>query len=267
MVNVNQKSANNVNKIFTHNKDCPKTTHESVSYKNRKTSLIVKNENYKKQVLKICHRNICGLQFKTDELVASLYPDLPDILCISEHYLNSIQIQLISPEEYNLGAEFCRQSFHKVGVCMYILKRFSFSVINILKYCKDKDLEACAVKFKSSSMNICIFTVYRSPSGNFQFLLNGLENILKKIYNPHIHIIICGDINVNYFDESKEKNELNDLLNSYNLDSIIQFPTRITNNSRTTIDNIFLDTTKFVNFIISALSNGLSDHNAQMLAI
>jgi exonuclease III len=150
---------------------------------------------------------------------------------------------------------------------MYILKRFLFSVINIYKYCKDKDLEACAIKLKSSSMNICILTVYRSPSGNFQFFLNGLENILKKVYKPDIHVIVYGDINVNYLDESKEKNELNDLLNSYNLDSIIQFPTRITNNSRTTIDNIFLDTTKFVNFKISALSNRLSDHNAQMLAI
>jgi hypothetical protein len=73
--------------------------------------------------------------------------------------------------------------------------------------------------------------------------------------------------NNNFLDESKGKNELNDLLNSYNLDSIIQFPTRITNNSRTAINNIFLDITKFVNFKISSLSNGLSDHDAQMLEI
>jgi hypothetical protein len=86
---------------------------------------------------------------------------------------------------------------------MYILKRFSFSVIDIIKYCKDKDLEACAIKFKLSFMTICILTVYRSPSGNFQFFLNGLENILKKIYQPDIHIIICGDINVNYVVEGR----------------------------------------------------------------
>jgi hypothetical protein len=104
---------------------------------NRKTNLIVQNENYMKRVFKICHQNICGLQFKIDELVACLYPDIPDIVCISKHHLNSEQIQLISLEEYNLNAEFCRQSFHK-RVCMYILKRFSFSVMNIIKYCKDK---------------------------------------------------------------------------------------------------------------------------------
>jgi exonuclease III len=88
---------------------------------------------------------------------------------------------------------------------MYILKRFPFSVINLTEHCRDKDFEVCAVKLKLSLMFICILTVYRSPSGNYQFFLKGLENILKKVYKPNIHLIICGDINVNYFDESKEK--------------------------------------------------------------
>jgi hypothetical protein len=109
-----------------------------------------------------------------------LHPELLDILCISEHHLKSMQMQLISLEEYNLGSEFCRQSSHKGGVCMNVLKRFSFSVINITKYCKDKDLEACAIKLKLLFMNVCTLTIYRSPSGNFPFFLNGLENILKK---------------------------------------------------------------------------------------
>jgi hypothetical protein len=78
-------------------------------------------------------------------------------------------------DEYNLGAEYCRQSFHKGGVCMYILKRLSFSKINITKYCKDKELDACAIKLNIISMNVCIITVYRSPSGNFQFFLCGIK--------------------------------------------------------------------------------------------
>jgi hypothetical protein len=202
-----------------------------------------------------------------DELVASLYPDIPHVMCISEHHLNYIQIQLITLDEYKRCAEYCRQSFQKGGVCMYILKKLSFTSVNLTKYCKDKDLEACAIKLKLSTTNICILTVYRSPVGNFQFFLNGLEAILKIVYKPNILLIICGDINVNYLEESKEKHELNALLNSYNLKSIIQFPTRITKNSSTAIDNIFLDITKFVHFRISPVPNGLSDHDAQMLDI
>jgi hypothetical protein len=137
--------------------------------------------------------------------------------------------------------------------------------MNIARYCKEKDLEACAITFKLIFMNICIVTVYRSPSGNFQLFLNGLDNIIKKVYKPDIHLIACCDIN--YSNESKEKCELNNILNSYNLVSIIHFPTRITNKSRTIIDNIFLDTTKFINFETCSLSNGLSDHDAQTLEI
>ncbi|PNF43744.1 hypothetical protein B7P43_G13769 [Cryptotermes secundus] len=198
MVNVNQNGSNNSNKIFTQTKDCSKITQDG------KISSLVNSKN-PKQFLKIYHQNICGLEFKIDELLASLHPELPDILCISEHHLSLIQIQLISPEEYSLGAEFCIQSLHKGGVCMYIHKRFSFSVINIARHCKEKELEACALKLKLSSINVCIITVYRSPSGNFQFFLNGLENILKKVYKSGIHLIICGDININYLNQSKEK--------------------------------------------------------------
>jgi exonuclease III len=168
---------------------------------------IINSDNYKKQILKIYHQNICGLEFEFEELLPSLYLDLPDILCISEHHLNSMQIQLISLEEYSLGAEFCRQSFHNGEICVYVNKRYPFSVINIARYCKEKELEAYALKLQLQSINICIITVYRSLSGNFQFFLNGLENIINRVYKPGIHLIICGDININYLNESKEKQE------------------------------------------------------------
>jgi hypothetical protein len=178
-----------------------------------------------------------------------------------------MQIQLIAIDEYKRCAEYCRQSFQKGSVCMYLLKRLSFTSIYLTKYCKDKDLEACAIKLKLSLTNICILTIYRSPTGNYQFFLKGSETILKKVYKPNIHFIICGDFNINYLDESKGKKDLNNLLNSYNLDSIIQFPTRITKNSRLSIDNIFLDVSKFVQFKIFPVPNGLSDHDAHVLEI
>jgi hypothetical protein len=89
--------------------------------------------------------------------------------------------------------------------------------------------------------------------------------LLKKVYKSDTHLIICGDIN--YFNDSKKKRELNNILNTYNLVSIIHFPRRITNKSRTIIDNIFLDTTKIINFETYSVPTGLSDHEAQMSEI
>jgi hypothetical protein len=65
----------------------------------------------------------------------------------------------------------------------------------------------------------------------------------------------------------KKKALLDSLLASYNLTSTVYFPTRIQNNSVTTIDNIFINVSKFDYYIISPLVNGLSDHHAQLIAI
>ena len=103
-------------------------------------------------------------------------------------------------------------------------------MIIIEKFCKDKELEASALQLDFLSIKVCIITVYRSPNGNFQYFIKGLDNIIKKIYKPDVQLIICGDININYLIESKEKQELNNILNSYNLESVINFPTRVKNN-------------------------------------
>jgi hypothetical protein len=67
--------------------------------------------------------------------------------------------------------------------------------------------------------------------------------------------------------ESKEKQEVNNILNSYNVVSVINFTTRVKNNSRSAIDNIFLDTTQFGMYTTCSMVNGLSDHDAQMLEL
>ena len=72
----------------------------------------------------------------------------------------------------------------KGGVCMFIQEHFPFSVHNIEKFCKDKDLEVCVLKLDLLPFKICIITVYRAPTGNFQYFIRGLHNIiLKKLLN------------------------------------------------------------------------------------
>jgi hypothetical protein len=60
---------------------------------------------------------------------------------------------------------------------------------------------------------------------------------------------------------------LHSLLASYNLTSTVYFPTRIQNTSATATDSIFINVSKFDDYIISPIVNGLSDHDAQLIAI
>jgi hypothetical protein len=47
----------------------------------------------------------------------------------------------------------------------------------------------------------------------------------------------------------------------------VNFPTRIQNNSISAVDNIFIRSSKLEIYILTPLSNGLSDHEAQLLEV
>jgi hypothetical protein len=126
-------------------------------------------------------------------------------------------------------------------------------------------LEICAVGLHLSSYEICIITIYRSPSRNFQYFIDNLEKILSMIYSSTIEIIICGDINMNSLLDSMHKQLLDSLLASYCLCSTVQFPTRIQNNSHSAIDNIFINTFKFGNFLLYPITNRLSHHDGRSI--
>jgi hypothetical protein len=67
-----------------------------------------------------------------------------------------------------------------------------------------------------------------------------LVQILHMLYNPKIDVIICGDININYLEETNRVKQLNALLKTYNLTNIFTFPTRIGRSTSTATDNIFM---------------------------
>ena len=129
------------------------------------------------------------------------------------------------------------------------------------RYSNEKDMETCAVKLHIALRTIIIVTVYRSPAGDIEYFLNNLEEALNHIYNNTVDIILCGNFNINYLNDSQDKQALNSLLTFYCL------PTRIYNTSQTIIDNIFINKFKNENCLVLPLVNGLSDHDAQVLSL
>jgi hypothetical protein len=63
----------------------------------------------------------------------------------------------------------------------------------------------------------------------------------------------------------KTSRKTNSLLTTYNLLHTVNFATRIQNDSRTAIDNIFVDCIRFSSS--TSIINGISDHDAQYLMI
>ena len=204
----------------------------------------------------IFYQNTRGLQNKVDELLNLWTIEFPHTICLTEHHLCHHKINSTYVKCYTLGAKYC-------GVC----EELFFPTIELDGFCIDQDLEVCAVKLHISSFVFCILCVYRPPTGNFSCFLSSLGSILNQLYTNSINIIICGDININYLDNTNSKLQLDSLLLSYDLYSMVDFPTRISNCSSTAIDNIFIDKFKNTNFTIKPLPSGLSDHDAQILIL
>jgi hypothetical protein len=93
-----------------------------------------------------------------------------------------------------------------------------------------------------------------------------LETLLNCISINSKELINCGDFNVKFLENTTHKQLLNSLLATYGLYSTIQFPTRITNSSASTIDHFFINTVKFNDFT-HPLINGVSDDDAQIIVL
>jgi len=167
--------------------------------------------------LKIFHQNIRGLGNKFNELYCHLHHDLPHILCLSEHHPSESELQLIHLTNYSLVANYCRKTFLKGGVSIFVYRNLKYSTINIHEYNIDKDIEACAIQLDSTFDKLCILTIYRSPRGDFTNFLKRLDLILQKLYNNKYNIVICGDVNVNYLVDNNRRSQLDAVLHSYNL--------------------------------------------------
>jgi hypothetical protein len=111
------------------------------------------------------HQNIRVLaNNKIDDLTIYLQMGPIHVLCITEHHLDCSEIATIHLPNYNLSAKFCRTKLKKDGVCIFTHKTIHCTSINLNNFCKEQELEPCAIELHIQSYKICIVTIDRSPS-------------------------------------------------------------------------------------------------------
>jgi hypothetical protein len=74
-------------------------------------------------------------------------------------------------DQFKLGSKFCRNHLKNGGVCIFVHEDLDFIPISLDNYCKEKDIEVCAVRLQRSHLQFIILAIYRSPSGNFTTFL------------------------------------------------------------------------------------------------
>ena len=86
-----------------------------------------------KNLFKIFHQNIRGLKSKLDELSNFLFPDYPNIMCLTKHHLKDYEIDNLPTDQFKLGSKFSRHEFKNGGVCVFVHEDLDFfSISHIL---------------------------------------------------------------------------------------------------------------------------------------
>lgn len=154
------------------------------------------------------------------------------------------------------------------GVGIWIKKGLKYNNnINLKPFCIDKHSEFCYCSLQDKyDKNFIVLNCYRSPSGDLDIFLDNLDCVLNRIYKPNAYIAVCGDFNVNSGVRNNDHTKLLNVLSSYNvINNLIKWPTRVSRDSATTIDNIF------VNFSNRGLScvfdNTVSDHRTVLVEV
>jgi hypothetical protein len=136
-----------------------------------------------------------------------------------------------------LGAAYRRKSLPKGGISNFVHEKYNYLNADVSKFCKDQNIEACALKLQLTALDIYVVTVYRAPCGNFISFLNGLDSIIKSLCKAELNLIICGDINIDYLTDNERRKQLDAMLLSYNLAATAHFLTRIQNQSCRAVGN------------------------------
>jgi hypothetical protein len=220
-----------------------------------------------KPKLSILHENIQSIGNKQIEVHLALKSDLKDIdvLCFTEHWLKEDCLKLIHIDQYKLVSYCSRTQHNHGGSCIYVVKNVCTKNLNCFQdISAEKDFEVSATELVD--YNYIIVCIYRSHDDNFLIFLKNHEFILHTIQSRNKKPFLCGDWNLNFLVDNKKLQELQILLESYNMMNIVRSPTRITPSTVSLIDVII--TNKDSPILSTAVIDlGFSDHHAQLVRI
>lgn len=190
----------------------------------------------------------------------------PIFLCVCEHWLTQLNIDMLQIEGYSKTSSFCRSSHIHGGTAIYVKNSILGCCKNLSHICNlslEMHFEVSAISYNN---NTCIASVYRSPSGNFKIFCTQISKLFQRIVNKFKYIFVCGDFNIDK-NESINFKILSDIFKSFNFTSLINSPTRIvTRDGRTassSIDYVITNAVEGVNCF--NYDPGISDHHVQIL--
>lgn len=183
---------------------------------------------------------------------------------MTEHWKSEEQLTSFPIANFNLIGSFCRPEGSHGGSALYFHKNIKGKTRKQLqKFSKCGEFECAAGEWTTKKRQFIVLSIYRPPNGSIKTFLSAMEKVLEKIHQENKEIIIAGDFNIELLRPNKDASELLNLMESFNLNPVINQDTRVTDRSSSSIDNIF---TNISDWESSVFNIHVSDHKAQKLS-
>ena len=212
--------------------------------------------------LSLLHLNARSIRNKFPQIKTELWNKGIDILCFTETWLTSINLNNdFDLPGYNLFRVDRLREMRAGGVCVYVKEDFSCDdqmFANLNKSNEQIEIQWLVIS-KGKSKKILIGNVYRPPtSSDKNVFIRELNNLIGQINNlDHYDVIITGDMNINVLVDSNEKENMYGTMGDYILRQMINDPTRVAE-SQTCIDLLFTNVVHVNSYGVANVN--ISDH-------
>ena len=210
--------------------------------------------------------NIHSVSAKLDDLrnlISTLYEKkiIVDFIMLCETFLNDSNMQLCQIDGYNL---VCKNRINgkRGGVAIYVRDNLIYKLRPDLVVNIDNELESLFIEVKHRHSSVIVGEIYRIPNSNVKLSIERFHTIVNKLRGMNHDVILGTDQN---FDLMKYNmnNNIKDFLDGFisaGFLPTISIPTRITHNSSTLIDNIYLKGFQYFTHSSAVLNYDISDH-------
>lgn len=214
------------------------------------------------QVLSVFHTNIRSFNKNCNNLFVTLanIKSRFHVVCITEtwHNEDSLGIDMEGYDSFKTTGKINRND----GTVVFVRKELSASVKEVVL----GDVYGLSLNFMFRNRKFCILAVYRTHDSNKDVFIDALDIYYRNKCKQTSYVFL-GDINLDIIQGSAYADRyLNTLLGS-GFVSAINIPTRVTEDSRSCIDHIFVDHNDLGRTRAGVLHTHISDHFSTVLDI
>ena len=222
--------------------------------------------------LNLLHLNIRSLKSNKESLIDLLENCKNnrvqiDVILLCETYVTDYNIHLCQIDGYELHSH-SRKNSHGGGVCIFIKSELTHEQLDLNHLFHEKEFEIIGIELKSKHVTVNLYEVYRSPNTDMKIFMKSLKRFLDETSKQR-NVVLCGDFNIDLLKANQNKTSsdfLTVLMENKFFPNVVLL-TRVTLNSCTLIDNMFVKTNISTDATSSIVETDISDHFPCILSL